>query len=728
MKQKRIPPPPPQRALAVGDKDWAAVRRAELLWMYQQMTLIRTFEEKLLALKDDGLVNGQVHTSIGQEAVAVGAALAVRKQDKFTGTHRAHHQYLAKALSASTPKRYDPLRDGLTDEMQAHVLTLLKEIMGLAGGCSGGRGGSMHLYNAEIGVAGTNAIVGGGVPPATGVAWADAMQGRDDVTLCFYGDGAVYQGAVHEACNLASLWGAPIIYAIENNHYAVATSRDEGCSASRLSHVASAYAMPGFQVSGMDPLSVKLAIEHILADRANLPCFLEIDTYRHYHHAGCIPGSAFGYRTKEEEAAWLAKDPLAQFEARLMARGISPAQIEQLREQARACVEDAAAVVLEPTPGRASSPSEPSLRIREELWPTADSAAHGMRDENVAGTGPFVEASAATCTREIKFPDAITEVTGRWLEQDPGVVVMGEEVCNMGGGAYGATKGLYKIYPGRVRNTPITEAGFCGLACGAAMNGMHPVVELMFSSFGLVAADQLFNQIGQLGHIYGGHVSVPLVCRTRIAAGLGYGAQHSMDPVALFAMFPGWRIFVPTTPYDYIGLFNAAMKLKSPTLMVEHQGFYGQKGLIPEGPPDHVVEPGVAAVRREGSDVTVLSYGWGVHMALEAAKQLAEEGLSAEVIDLRTVDDAGMDYETIGASMRKTGALMTVEEAQACNAIGPKLIRACEQRWFDYLDAPAASINALDIPLAVSSRMERLCLPNVERTVALMRKAAKREV
>lgn len=721
MKKSRLPPPPPQQRLVATDDDWATVSRTEWLWMYQQMALIRTFEEKLLALKDDGLINGPVHTSVGQEAVGVGAALALRREDKICGTHRAHHQYLAKALSAVAPADYDPLRDGITDDMQRHVLTLLKEIMGLADGCSGGRGGSMHLFNREIGVAGTNAIVGGGVPVATGWAWADRMQGRDSVTVCFYGDGAVYQGVVHEACNLASLWDAPIIYAIENNHFAVATSRKEGCSAKRLCHVASAYGMPGFQVNGMDPVSVKRAIEHIVADRKNLPCFLEIETWRHYHHAGCVAGSAFGYRTREEEAEWRTRDPLTRLEARMRTRRIGAAAIARLQEQARAAVDAAAAKVLTTNAGGAPV-------IRDELWPTVESAPRGLRDENVGGVGSFVEAEDCDCTREIKYPEAITEVTGRWLEQDPGVVVMGEEVCNMGGGAYGATKGLYKMYPGRVRNTPITEGGFCGLACGAAMNGMHPVVELMFSSFGLVAADQLFNQIGQLGHIYGGHVSVPLVCRTRVAAGLGYGAQHSMDPVALFSLFPGWRIVAPTTPFDYIGLFNAAMRLHSPTLIVEYHGCYNEKGTIPDAPPDHMVEIGKAKTLREGTDVTVLAYGWGVRLAERAAEQLAGEGLAAEVLDLRTLDDASLDYDAIGRSLRKTGALMTVEEAPACNAIGPKLIRACEQRWFDVLDAPAASVNALDIPLPVSRRMEQLCLPDVERTATLMRRAARRDV
>lgn len=709
------------RSFVMEDSDWSAVPEATRLWMLQQMLLIRAFEEKVLALKDEDLVNGPVHTSVGQEAVAVGSAMALRRSDKLSGTHRAHHQYLAKALCACAPNDFDPLSSKLNEDMHAHVLTLLKEIMGLAEGCSGGRGGSMHLYDADIGVVGTNAIVGGGVPPTTGVAWADRMQGNDSVTLCFYGDGAVYQGAVHEACNLASLWNAPVIYAIENNYYAVATSRTEGCSAPRLAQVAAAYGMPGYHVDGMDPIAVQAAIARIVSEPDGLPCVLEIETYRHYHHAGCMPGSALGYRTKDEEQEWRTKDPLARFEARLREDGTSEEAIEQLHRQANECMEMAAAKVLSTDDGGV-------VVVRNELWPHASSVADGLRDEELPAPGDCVEAGDCTCTREVKYSGAIAEVTGRWLERDPGVVVMGEEVANMGGGAYGATKGLAEIYPGRVRNTPITEAGFSGIACGAAMNGMHPVVELMFSSFGLVAADQLFNQVAQLRHIYGGHVSMPLVCRTRVAAGLGYGAQHSMDPVALFSMFPGWRIVVPTTPFDYIGLFNSAMSLTSPTLIVEHHGFYNDKALVPDGPPDYKIAIGKAAVRREGEDVTVLAYGWGTRLAEKAAELLAADGISAEVLDLRTVDDATMDYESIGLSLQKTGAVVTVEEAQACNAIGGKLLRACEQRWFDYLDGPTASVNALDVPLPVSRPMELLCLPDVERTADVIRRAARREV
>jgi len=686
--------------------------------MFQQMILIRMFEETLLELKDADLINGPVHTSVGQEAVAAGAAMAVRAADRFAGTHRAHHQYLAKALNACRPAKHDPLKHGLADEMQEHVRVLLMEIMGLAGGCSGGRGGSMHLFNAEIGVAGTNAIVAGGVPVATGVAWSDAFQNRDTVTVCFFGDGALYQGTVHESCNLAALWEASAIYALENNGYAVGTSRRRACSAEPLGAVAGAYGMPAFRVDGMDPVAVKLAFAHILARKGRrLPCFLQIDTYRHYHHAGRAPGSAFGYREKHEETEWWKRDPLAVCERHLRRRKLlTKRKHEALMQHARECIDRAVAGCCGTSGGTWS--------VRSSLWPKPETVYDGLRDEDITGIGPFVEAEDVECGRDIKYSDAIAEVTGRWLDRDPLAFVLGEEVANMGGGAYGATRGLAQMYPGRVRNTPITEAGFCGLACGAAINGMRPIVELMFSSFGLVAADQLFNQIGQLGHIYGGNVAVPLVARTRVAIGLGYGAQHSMDPVALFALFPGWRIFIPTTPFDYIGLFNAAMKLRSPVLMVEHHACYSRQGRIPAGPPDHTVEPGKAKVVRPGRDVTVVAYAWAVVQALDAAERLAEEGVDSEIIDLRTVDDAGTDYETIGRSLMKTGTLVTVEQAPACNSIGAKIARECQRRFFDYFDGPALAVNAPDVPLPVSRRLEGLCLPSTEQIAAQIRKAA----
>lgn len=710
-----------QMTFELDPGDWKSEPPQSLLWMTQQMILIRAFEQALLDLKDKGLINGPVHTSVGEEATAAGVATALRPGDAIAGTHRAHHQYLAKALHACAAGGFNPLEDDFTPAMDAAVRELLCEVMGLADGCSGGRGGSMHLFKREYGIAGTNAIVGGGVPLATGYAWAEAFQQRDSVTVCFFGDGAVYQGVVHESMNLAALWRAPVIYFIENNQYAVGTKVADACSAERLADVAEAYGMPGVRVDGMNPLAVKLAVqEAVRRGKGFLPCVIEADVYRYYHHGGGVAGSAFGYRSKEEEAAWRRRDAIELCAGRLAELGLADGGgIQRLRSQAEGCVARAVASCT-----RAGANGV--LQVREELWPAPESLMHGLRDERLAERGPFVEAEDLDNGKELTYAAAIAAVTGRWLEKDPRAFVLGEEVGNLGGGAYGATKGLPTRFPDRVRNTPITEAGFCGLAAGAALNGLHPVVELMFSSFSLVAADPLMNQIAQLAHVYGGHVELPIVVRTRVAIGLGYGAQHSLDPVALFALFPGWRIFVPTTPFDYIGLFNTAMAARSPTLIVEHQEFYGRPGQVPANDLDFRVAPRTAKVRRAGRDVTVVSYGWAVRQSLDAAELLAAEGVEAEVIDLRQLDDAGIDYETIGRSIAATGMLVTVEQAPRCNSVGGKIAAECQRRFFDQLDGPALSVNGEEAPLPVSRRLELLCMPTVAQVADTLRRAARR--
>jgi 2-oxoisovalerate dehydrogenase E1 component len=707
--------------IVVEDKDWEVQSPEILLWIAQQIILIRRFEERVLRLKDQDLVYGPVHTSIGQEAVAAGVASALRAGDKISGSHRAHHHYLAKVLSALRPADYNPLRDGLTLEMKHAVEVLLAEIMGLSEGCCGGRGGSMHLYHAAGGVIGTNAIVAGGVPHATGAAWADKYLGHDNVTVCFFGEGGIYQGVVHESSNLAALWRAPIIYLIENNQYSVATTPRESCSASIKCAVGAAYDMPAMQVDGMDPLAVKLAVEHAVSTgRTGLPCYLETQTYRYFHHAGKLAGSAYGYRDKAEEIEWRKRDPLELCIRQLTRLGLLDEERRQLLvKNADECLEEAVAHCTE-------TQRDGTVIVRESLWPDAASLTDGLRDDAGLAGGPFLEAEEVECSEEIRYSDAIAGVTGRWLEKDPCAVVIGEDVANLGGGAYGATKGLAEKFPGRVRNTPISEAGFSGLACGAAMNGLHPVVEIMFSSFVLVAADQLLNQIGQLRHIYGGNVDMPVVVRTRVAAGLGYGVQHSLDPVALFSLFPGWRIFVPTTPFDYIGLFNAAMHSKSPTLIVEQHEFYAQRGKIPAGPADYLVRPGRAKIVRQGEDATVVAYGYMVTLALEAARQLEAEGVRIEVIDLRTLDEAALDYESIGKSLKKTNVLVTADQAPATNSVGPKIAAECLRRFFYDFEIPPGFVTGPNVSIPVSRRLEKLCLPGASQIAETVRAVLRR--
>jgi len=304
----------------------------------------------------------------------------------------------------------------------------------------------------------------------------------------------------------------------------------------RLAEIAAGYGMPGFIVDGMDPLAVKMAVGQVrrLRNDGALPCFIEAETYRFYHHAGSNPGSTYGYRSKEEEAAWHARDPIAQCVERLKRMGLLDAAGEQRLKPAGGELRRASG-------GIPDGPhTKGAVIVRAELWPDPAHITDGLRDETSVSNGPFVEAETITCNQEIKYSDAIAAVTGRWLETDPhGSHTWAKKWQTRRRRPTAPQRDSRPGFPDRVINTPITEAGFCGPGLRRAMHGMHPVVELMFSSFGLVAADQLFNQIGQLGHIYNGHVRIPLVIRTRMAGGLGYGAQHSGDPVGALQPVPG---------------------------------------------------------------------------------------------------------------------------------------------------------------------------------------------
>jgi 2-oxoisovalerate dehydrogenase E1 component len=329
----------PLVTISCEDSDWEKEPQARLIWMLQLIILIRRFEQTLLDLKDQDLIHGPVHSSIGQEAVAVGVATTLSSDDQITSTHRAHHQYLAKVLCSRAREGYDPL-NGLTEEMLEEVEILLAEIMGLDKGCCRGRGGSMHLCNRDSGVLGTNAIVAGGVAHAVGASWADRRAENDNISVCFVGDGGLYQGVLQEASNLAALWNAPTIFFIENNQYAVGTPTAQSCSVKQLSEVSQAYGMPGACVDGMNPVAVSFAISQ--AKGRWLPCYIEAQTYRYFHHGGKIPGSAFGYRDKQEELQWKQRDPFEFMPQTLKRLGIlSEEEHSVLLNNAEKCIERA---------------------------------------------------------------------------------------------------------------------------------------------------------------------------------------------------------------------------------------------------------------------------------------------------------------------------------------------------------------------------------------------------
>jgi 2-oxoisovalerate dehydrogenase E1 component len=699
----------PWQELQAVPQDWDLLGAASLLRMLHHLHIIRAFEETVLALNGQGLVHGPAHSSIGQEGAAVGAISALRASDLISGSHRGHHQFLAKCLRYLDAEDYDPRSAPLPDAINTMLYRALAEIMGLAPGFCKGRGGSMHLRWAEAGALGTNAIVGGGVPLATGAAWACKRLGAGDVVFTFLGDGAVNIGSVAESLNLASLWSLPICFFMENNGYAVATPLAEEMREVRLSSRGGAYGIPALRVDGMNPVAARLAAQQAVAAmrKGGGPYIIEAEVYRFFHHSGGMLGSAFGYRTKDEEAAWRTRDPLT-----CLAHGM----IERrwLTEEEDARLRAGACSVMHEIASRLTEPQGEKRIIVPSLWPDAAFPDRGVRGdlselENVR----YEElACASGKTGTVKFIDVVPAVMGRRMAEDDRIFSIGEDIHRLRGGTNGATRGLAERFPDRIIGAPISELGFVGLAGGVAMEGhFRPVVELMYADFSLVAADQLFNQIAKLRHMFGGDTPVPLVLRTKCALGTGYGSQHSMDPAGLYALWPGWRIVAPSTPFDYVGLMNSALKCNDPVLVIEHVDLYTSKGPGPLEDFDYFVRLGKASIARPGLAFTVLTYLAMTPLAVRAADEL---GIDAEIIDLRSLDRAGLDWETIGASIRKTRHAVVLEQGSWTASYGAVLVDEVQRRCFDDLDQPVGRIHGGEAAPNVSKVLERAAIVNIE--------------
>jgi 2-oxoisovalerate dehydrogenase E1 component len=318
----------------------------------------------------------------------------------------------------------------------------------------------------------------------------------------------------------------------------------------------------------------------------------------------------------------------------------------------------------------------------------------------------------------------------RRMETDPSVVVMGEDVHRLNGGTNGATRGLKDRFPDRILGTPISENAFAGLGGGIAIDGrFRPVVEFMYADFMWVAADQLFNQIGKARHMFGGEGAVPFVLRSKVAMGTGYGSQHSMDPAGIFATNPGWRIVAPTTPFDYVGLMNAALRCDDPVVVLEHVDLYTSTGLGPVDDLDYCLPVGRAAVRRPGDEVTVISYLAMVPYVLQAVADLEAAGtpVDAEVIDLRWLDRASIDWDTIGASIRKTNNVLIAEQGAVGTSYGGWLADEIQRRFFDWLDAPVQRVTGGEASPSISKVLERAAIaqaPEVASALLAMTREA----
>lgn len=707
-----LKPSAPWFRLDVTKADWAETDSKQLVHWYNQMKLIRRFEEKILDLEKAGLVHGPAHASIGQEAAAVGAMSLLQSDDQINGTHRAHHQVLSKLVNAQTDPGFDILSGGYTDGMNDAVYRLMAEIMGLTPGYCGGRGGSMHMRDAASGVAGTSAIVGGNIPHAVGYALADTLLKRDGISVAFFGDGASLQGATYESMNIAAAYKLPVIFFVENNLYAVATRIDDVTRETRISSRGPMLGFAGIECDGMDIVAVHKAMAEavrIIREEGG-PVVVEANCYRHFHQSGSKPGSELGYRTKEEEAEWMKRDPLHQAERYLKELGIlDDADLALIDERVSAAVQAAAERLTEANPG------SNSLRIPDRLWPLAETVEHGiMGDGSELAGAKFreLEDYSPDQLEKSRFVVAAGEALGEAMAKDPTIVVMGEDVHKLRGGVSGFTKTALERFPDRVLAMPIAENGFTGVALGAALRGLRPVVEIMFGDFCFVAADQIANGIGKVRHMFGDGFPVPIVMRVRVSPHTGYGSQHSSDPSALFGMFAGWHVVSPTNAFDYVGLLNSALLSNDPVAIIEHVEFYQRDGLVPKGERDFCIPFNKAKIVRAGSACTVLAVSSMVGTALKVAE---ETGIDAEIIDMRSIGQLGIDWPLIEASIAKTNRVVIAEQVTNGLAMGRHWIAEIQKRSFNDLDHEILHVTGTLSSPVVSAVLNRAALGSADK-------------
>jgi 2-oxoisovalerate dehydrogenase E1 component len=467
----------------------------------------------------------------------------------------------------------------------------------------------------------------------------------------------------------------------------------------------------------MDPLAVYLAMQQAGArmragDGATI---IEADVYRYFHQNGPFPGSSFRYRSKEEEALWRDRDPIDLVARHLVRRGLDQqTQLDAFRDSAKALMAELGRVILEPLPD--GKPGQ--QRIKPEEWPDPAFVDVGIRGDLREFDGARYEerSTFSGALEDTKLIDVVARVMSRRMETDERIIVMGEDIHRLNGGTNGATKGLADRFPARVLGTPIAENAFAGLGGGMAMDGrFRPVVEFMYADFMWVAADQLFNQIGKARHMFGGNSPVPFVLRSKVALGTGYGSQHSMDPAGVFATAPGWRIVAPSNPFDYVGLMNAALRCEDPVVVLESVDLYASIGPAPVEDLDYCIEVGKAALLREGTDVTIISYLMMSNYVLEAVDSI---NANADVIDLRWLDRASLDWETIGTSIKKTGRVLIAEQGAVGTGYGAWLADEIQRRYFDWLDAPIERVTGQVASPSISKVLERAAFAQAPEVAA----------
>ena len=728
--------------------------KEDFLGMYADMVAIREFEEMLLALKKKGEYNnkkftypGPSHLAIGEEATAVGQAYELDVNDFIFGTHRSHHEVIAKAMSAikklsdeelekimkeynggvqyEVVKKYSTATNTKDFARDYFMYGLMCELFAKDMGFSRGLGGSMHAFFLPFGIFPNNAIVGGAGPIATGVALYKKCNKKAGVVVANAGDGAAGRGPVFEAMNFAAmdqlneLWedgykgGLPIIFNFNNNSYGMGGQTKGETMAygdlARLGCIAQNQ-LNAERINGWNPLAVIDAYRRKmkLIKEGKGPVLLDVVTYRLGGHS---TSDVISYRTPEEEAAWKELDPIVKFPQQIIDAGVATA--EEIKAVADKVIDRnhrmfmlASDLEIAPYTDYDKDPyfledlmfsNERMLKMEDRPVEVRMPKEENERVKKIQGQSRYAfdkDGKPVSKMKAYNIRDGLFEAIMDKFYEDPTLIAYGEDVRDWNG-AFGVYRGLTEALPyHRLFNSPISESAICGTATGYAMAGGRVIIELMYCDFIGCAGDEIFNQMAKWQAMSAGGLKMPVVLR--VPVGNKYGAQHSQDWTALCAHIPGLKVVFPVTPYDAKGLMNTALAGTDPVVFFESQKIYDMpEKFVKEGVPEGYYEIpfGEAAIRKEGKDLTILTVGATLYRALEAAEILeAQYGISCEVIDARSV--VPFNYDTVLESVKKTGKILLATDACARGSVVNDMAANITSLAFDYLDAPPAILGA----------------------------------
>ncbi len=632
-----------------------------LLGLYRELLLPRLIEEKMLLLLRRGKVS-KWFSGIGQEAISVGAALALDPDEFIFTMHRNLGVFTCRNV---------PLK------------RLFAQWQGKRSGYTKGRDRSFHFGSMEHHIIGMISHLGPQLSLAAGVALAHRLGGEKKVCLAFTGEGGTSEGEFHEALNVASVWQLPVIFLIENNGYGLSTPVDEQYHCASLADRGRGYGMRALSIDGNNVLEVYRTVKTLaetLRQRPE-PVLLECRSFRMRGHE---EASGTKYVPEELMAHWARRDPVEQYQNFLLEqRLIDPEMIAKTRKEIQAEIDEA----LKPAFAEEAVSSTPETELADCYAPAPEPS----------------PPTANTTKRSIRFVDAISEGLHQAMRTHESLILMGQDIAEYGG-VFKITEGFVEEFgKDRVRNTPLCESAIIGIGLGLSLKGYKAMVEMQFADFVSCGFNQIVNNLAKLHYRWGECADV--VIRMPTGAGVGAGPFHSQSNEAWFTHVPGLKIVYPATPHDAKGLLLASFADPNPVLFFEHKALYRSiSGEVPDG---HYTLPiGKARLAAEGNELSVITYGFGVHWAEAAATEL---GISADIIDLRTL--LPLDTEAIASSVRKTNKVIVLHEDTLFGGLGGEIAAWIAEHLFEHLDGPVRRVASLDTPVPFAANLEKEFLP-----------------